>query len=67
MRRLLGVSMALVVLGAAFVLAQRPNRLPGEDWVQLFNGTDLTGWTPVGSEKWVVENGVIQGKTLTDG
>ncbi len=45
---------------------QRP-RLPGEDWVQLFNGTDLTGWSPVGKEKWTVENGVIQGMTLTDG
>ena len=63
------VCLALAVAVDAFVQAQRPNRpkLPGEDWVQLFNGTDLTGWIPVGNENWVVENGVIQGKTLTDG
>ena len=24
--------------------------LPGEQWVQLFNGKDLTNWVPVG--KW---------------
>ena len=35
--------------------------------MQLFNGKDLTGWMPVGKEKWTVENGIIQGKTLTDG
>jgi hypothetical protein len=28
---------------------------PGEDWVQLFSGKDLSGWTPVGAESWTVE------------
>ena len=34
-------------------------KLPGEDWVQLFNGKDLTGWVEVGKEKWEVQDGVI--------
>jgi len=35
---------------------------PAADWVNLFNGTDLTGWT--GSKKhWRVENGAIAGTT----
>ena len=58
-----------MTIGPPLAPAQRQDRpkLPGEDWVQLFNGTDLTGWIPVGKENWVVENGVIQGKTVTDG
>lgn len=61
---------SLVALASAALAAQtradRP-KLPGEDWVQLFNGTDLTGWVPIGQEKWTVEDGTIQGMTLTDG
>jgi len=44
--------------------AQRP-KLPGEDWVSLFNGQDLTGWTEIGHEKWVVEDGTIHGFAQT--
>lgn len=40
-------------------------KLPGEDWVPLFNGTDLTGWRNVGQESWTVEDGVIHAKGLT--
>lgn len=36
--------------------------LPAADWISLFNGNDLTGWT--GSKKhWRVENGAIVGST----
>jgi hypothetical protein len=60
---------ALATLGGSFAIkAQTPrNRapLPNEQWVQLFNGTDLTGWDPVGKEKWSVEDGIIHGSTLT--
>ena len=38
---------------------------PGEDWVPLFNGTDLSGWREVGKEKWEVQDGVLRGRTLT--
>ncbi len=49
---------------AAAQRAQRPI-LPGEDWIQLFNGKDLTGWTNVGQEKWEVRDGIIQGMAVT--
>lgn len=38
---------------------------PGEDWVQLFNGKDLTGWIEVGKEKWEVQEGVINGRAVS--
>lgn len=31
-------------------------------WVQLFNGMDLTGWTPSNAEQWSVEGGVLVGR-----
>ena len=48
----------------ALLAAQTPrNRapLPNEQWVSLFNGNDLTGWKPIGVEKWTVEDGTIHG------
>lgn len=59
---------SLLLLSVAF--AQRPSgpRPPGEDWVQLYNGKDTTGWKNVGNEEWVVlEDGVLQGKAVTKG
>ena len=55
------------LLGASLLLAQQPKgiKLPGEDWVSLFNGSDLTGWKQAGHEKWVVENGTIYGEGQT--
>lgn len=49
-----------------FALLQRPV-LPGEDWVSLFNGKDLSGWVAVGKEKWTVDDRTIHGVTLTKG
>lgn len=52
----------------ALLAAQVPrNRapLPNEQWVKLFNGKDLTGWVPVGHEKWTVEDGTIHGQGVT--
>jgi hypothetical protein len=40
-------------------------RPPGEDWVQLFNGKDLTGWVNIGQEKWEVENGTLHGLAIS--
>lgn len=59
-----------LLLAAVPVLlcAQTPrNRapFPGEQWVQLFNGKDLTNWVEVGKEKWTVEDGVIHGQGVT--
>ncbi len=56
----------LFALLAATLFAQNPKpKLPGEDWIALFNGKDLTGWTKIGNEKWEVENGTIHGLAIT--
>ncbi len=58
----------LLAAAAALVLAQVPrNRAPypNEQWVRAFNGKDLTGWVPVGHEKWTVEDGTIHGQGVT--
>lgn len=57
----------VLFLFAAAAFAQRTPRpvLPGEDWVQLFNGKDLSGWVEVGKEKWTVENGAIRGQAIS--
>ncbi len=46
------------------VFAQKP-KLPGEDWIQLFNGKDLAGWNNVGNEKWTVVDGILHGQAIT--
>jgi hypothetical protein len=59
---------ALLAIPLIAVLAHsqsgRP-KLPGEDWVSLFNGQDLNGWVKIGQESWTVEDGIIHGKGLT--
>ncbi len=40
-------------------------KTPGNDWIQLFNEKDLTGWTNVGAESWTVEDNILHGKGLT--
>jgi Domain of Unknown Function (DUF1080) len=64
--------MSVALAAATFAspaFAQPPrNRppLPNEQWVQLFNGKDLTNWVEVGQEKWTVEEGTIHGQGVTD-
>ncbi|MCS7042247.1 MAG: DUF1080 domain-containing protein [Bryobacteraceae bacterium] len=62
-------TMTAVVLwaAAAALWAQLPKgtRPPGEDWVQLFNGKDLSGWNVVGKEEWTVADGVLVGRAVT--
>lgn len=57
--------MALPLLLAPLVFAQQPSTGPA--WVQLFNGKDLSGWVNIGGEKWTVDNGVLNGITVTKG
>lgn len=67
-RKLCAPSLALI---AALALAwnvggqQTKPKLPGEDWVSLFNGTDLSGWKKIGNESWTVEDSIIHGKGVT--
>ena len=49
-----------VLLAGGLCLSAQKSKLPGEDWVSLFNGEDLTGWSKVGAESWTVEDKVIQ-------
>jgi hypothetical protein len=65
MKTLIG---SLLFLSLAFGQLPKGVRPPGEDWVQLYNGKDTAGWKNVGGEQWVVlEDGVLQGKTVTKG
>ncbi len=57
--------LALLLTAATLVFAQEKAKLPGEDWVPLFNGKDLSGWVEVGKEKWSVQNGEIHGQAIT--
>jgi hypothetical protein len=50
------VCWAAVVLAGLGAITQAP---PESVWVPLFNGTDLTGWTRNGEERWVVEQNTI--------
>ena len=66
------LAVLLSLVAGVALAAQQPKakktprpRLPGEDWVRLFNGVDLTGWRPVGQEKWAVEGGAIHGQGVT--
>lgn len=54
----------LLACASAWAQTAKP-KLPGEDWVNLFNGKDLTGWEKIGNEKWDVEDGVIHGVGVT--
>ena len=38
-----------------------------DDWVELFNGEDLSGWTVEGDAKWAVEDGVLVGRQGANG
>jgi hypothetical protein len=54
----------LLMCVALTAFAQKP-KLPGEDWIQLFNGKDLAGWHNVGQEQWTVQNGTLHGVAVT--
>ena len=57
------ICMTLMAVSAA---AQGSNaKLPNEQWVKVFNGHDLSGWTEVGHEKWTVEDGTLHGEAVT--
>ena len=57
----------ILAMGAASCVlrAQEKMKIPGQDWIQLFNGDNLDGWTKIGNESWTVEDGLIHGKGLT--
>jgi len=64
MKKTIGIALAAALTGLLQGQGPKP---PGEDWIQLFNGKDLSGWKAVGAEEWKVVNGSIEGRTLTQG
>jgi hypothetical protein len=59
-------AIAILALGGWHAAAQRAPE-PGVPWVSLFNGRDLSGWTTVGKERWVVDGGTILGESVSKG
>ncbi len=59
-------TLILLLTLSACALAQLPQgtRPPGEDWVQLFNGKDVSNWNSVGGQQWTVEDGVLIGRAV---
>ncbi len=53
-------------LAVSIVSAQDTPKRFEANWQPLFNGEDLSGWTKIGSEKWVVEDGAIYGEGITE-
>ncbi|MDP8246197.1 MAG: DUF1080 domain-containing protein [Candidatus Hinthialibacter antarcticus] len=52
-KSLTGLAFAVLFACAATIAAPQ----------EMFNGKDLTGWTPIGGGKWTAEKGEIVGKT----
>lgn len=50
MRNFFTLTLAMLVISTTATFAQE---------IALFNGTDLTGWTVYGTEKWYVEDGLL--------
>ena len=64
-----GCLLSILIAVPKPIAAQTPSKrppLPGEQWVQLFNGKDLTNWVEVGKEKWTIEDGTIHGQGVTN-
>ncbi len=59
MKRILTLTLAMIVLAGCFEETKTPGTAEGFD--PLFNGEDLTGWQPTGNAKWTVEDGMLVG------
>jgi Domain of Unknown Function (DUF1080) len=59
------LALALLTGAGAFIASGQRPKLPGEDWITLFNGKDLTGWVEIGKEKWIVDQGTIHGQAIS--
>lgn len=57
---------SLTLLAAAIAIAVAPPPLTAQEPISLFNGTDLTGWTVHGTERWYVEHGELVGESGPD-
>jgi len=61
------VSIALAACWTAFAVAEEEFK-PGEGWIRLFNGKDLTGWKTIGpNTSWEVIDGCLVNLREKDG
>ena len=51
----------LAILVSAMLAGCAVTRATEEKWTSLFNGKDLSGWTPHGKATWSVQDGVLVG------
>jgi hypothetical protein len=56
----LGLAMAAMLVCVCSGVAFADEKAPAEKWETLFNGKDLTGWTPVNQVDFVVTNGNLR-------
>ena len=49
------------ILACALLVGCAPNSAEKSNWISLFNGKDLTGWTVRGKATWSVQDGVLVG------
>ena len=54
-RILIVTSLTVFLALAAFAIPQKPTG----DWIELFNGKDLSGWKHVGKGSFIVEDGAL--------
>jgi hypothetical protein len=57
---------AAILLICATASLASPESKPAAEWLSLFNGKDISAWTPTGSAEWKVEDGVISGGQFGD-
>ena len=49
--------LAIILLAVSLASAQNAKpKLPGEDWVSLFNGKDLSGWVKIGNRRALADS-----------
>jgi len=58
------LAFSLLLSTCAFAQLPKGTPPPGEDWVKLFNGKDVSGWNNVGGQNWTVEDGVLTGRAV---
>jgi len=66
MKTRIAIALGLISAMALYVSAQQRREPPQVEWVELFNGKDLTGWEEVGKEKWTIEpGGILRGQAIS--
>ena len=53
------MGLARLILALLFLSLACQAQQGEEEWIELFNGEDLSGWNIHGTEKWYVEDGLL--------